>query len=474
MPRQSSELDLAWAALSGARYLEAISRSDALLLLAPDNPAVIACNALARWRRGEPTEAAVAALRRAVALAPQDSQLRQHLGTVLASAGDIANGEAEYRRALELDRSNVEAFFAFTQHFKVRDASPVVAEMAGRYDSGAQTAIERELCGFALAKAFDDLGDAERAFRYASEANGMVRRPFDLDGQRADLELLRQMAGTNAFRAIADSASDATPIYVVGMSRSGTTLVESILSRHRDVLAQGETSDVVELQQAARKRVGEAGRDLRPTALLRLLSARWFQSAADAVLKLMNERAERPYRVATDKLPDNALRLGLIAKVFPRAKIIYARRHPLDVGWSNFLRRFTAGQAFSFRLDWIGYKTRLVADTMALWKQALDLPILDLHYESLVADPEQQIRRIVAFAGLDWDDACLEPQKTGQAVRTASLWQVRQPIGQSSIGRWRPYEAHLGPMIAAMGGWDWINAELADQASTANRSTSRS
>jgi tetratricopeptide (TPR) repeat protein len=474
MPQPLSELDLAWAALSAERYMEAIQRSDALLRLSPNDPGVVACNALARWRRGEPAEESIASLRRAVALAPGNSQLRQHLGTVLASAGDIEGGEAEFEAALARDPANVEAFFAYAQHFKVRAETAAVADMAQRYESGLQSPIERELCAFALAKAFDDVGDSERAFRYATEANAMVERPFDLAGQRADLETLRQMTEANAFRQVADSGSDAASVFVVGMSRAGTTLVESILSRHPDVLAQGETVDFVELQQAARRRAGDAGGELRPMALLPLIPEAWFRSAAEAVTKLTKARANGAYRVATDKLPDNAVRLGLIEKVFPRARIIYVRRHPLDVGWSNYLRRFTSGQAFSFRLDWIGYKTRLIAETMSLWKRALDLNILDVRYESLVADPEEQIRRIVAFAGLDWNEACLEPQRTGRSIKTASLWQVRQPIGQSSIGRWKPYEAQLAPMIDAMGGWDWINAELDDQARVANRSTSKS
>lgn len=474
MQQEASELDIAWADLAAERYVEAIRRSDGLLRLSPNDPAIIALNALGRWRRGEPVDASITALRRALSIAPENGQLHQHLATMLASAGDIAGAEAEYQMALAVDPSNVEAFFAFAQHFKVRKEVGAVADMARRYHEGTLSPVERELCAFGLAKAYDDLGEAERAFRYASEANAMVQRPFALADQRADLDSLRSMAGANVFRGIDHSGNEAGPVFVVGMSRAGTTLVESILSRHPDILAQGEMGDFAELQQVARRRAGEDGRNLSPTALLPLLSAAWFRSAAEAVLKLTNGRATRPFRIASDKLPDNAFRLGLIEKVFPRARIIYVRRHPLDVGWSNYLRRFTSGQGYSFRLDWIGIKTRLVADTMELWKQALDLPILDVHYESLVSDPENQIRRIVAFLGLEWTDACLEPQQTGAAVRTASLWQVRQPIGQSSVGRWKPYEQHLAPMIEAMGGWDWINAELADQASVANRSTIRS
>ena len=118
--------------------------------------------------------------------------------------------------------------------------------------------------------------------------------------------------------------------------------------------------------------------------------------------------------------------------------------------------------AFSTRLDWIGTYTRQIADSMAVWKRTLDLPILDVGYEQLVADPETQARRLIAFAGLDWDPRCLEPQRTQRSVLTASQWQVRQPIYRGSVDRWRRYEPWLGPMIDAMGGFDWIDREVAE------------
>src|SRR6185503_9565893 len=119
----------------------------------------------------------------------------------------------------------------------------------------------------------------------------------------------------------------------------------------------------------------------------------------------------RPFKVVTDKLPENAVRLGLIRRLFPKARVVHVRRHPLDTGVSNFFQRFSVGQGFSTRLDWIGVRTRQVADSMAIWKQALDMPVLDVWYEHLVADPEVQSRRLVEFAGLEWTDACLAPEQ---------------------------------------------------------------
>jgi hypothetical protein len=163
--------------------------------------------------------------------------------------------------------------------------------------------------------------------------------------------------------------------------------------------------------------------------------------------------------VFVDKLPDNSQRLGLIAKLFPAARIIHVRRHPLDCCFSCYFQHFAQGQGFSYRQDLLGGRYRQVAETMQLWKQCLDLKILEVCYERLVADPEPTIRRIVAFAGLDWYDACRAPERAGNRVVTASQWQVRQPINDRSIGRSTAYERWLGPLVEALGGPEWIEAE---------------
>jgi hypothetical protein len=168
------------------------------------------------------------------------------------------------------------------------------------------------------------------------------------------------------------------------------------------------------------------------------------------------------FSLVTDKMPDNAYALGLIAQLFPKARVIYARRHPLDTGLSNYLMRFAEGQGFSTRLDWIGLRSRHLAEVMEIWKRATDLPILDVHYERLVADPDTEIRRMVEFAGLEWTDDFLTPEQSERSVRTASQWQVRQPIYRTSVARWKAYEPWLGPMVEAMGGFGWIDAQSAD------------
>jgi hypothetical protein len=252
------------------------------------------------------------------------------------------------------------------------------------------------------------------------------------------------------------------PVFVVGMPRSGTTLIETMLSRHPDVLALGESAQIPALVTAVRHRRSAAGRpaDGADTADL---SRDWLAARAEEMVKGWRARAAgRPFELVTDKLPENSQNLGLIAQVFPNARVVHVRRHPLDSGLSNFFQRYGLGQGFSNRLDWIGLRTRQVADAMAAFKQGLDLPILDVRYEALVAAPEVEIRRIAEFSGLGWDAAMLSPEQSSRAVNTASQWQVRQPIYTRSVGHWRRYEPWLGPMIEAMGGWGWIEAETGE------------
>jgi hypothetical protein len=338
--------------------------------------------------------------------------------------------------------------------------------MVRRYEANAVAGVTRELLAFALAKVFDDLGQYERAFRFATEANAAVSRPFDLKAELAQLDELRRMTEADSFRRLRGSGQESeTPLFIVGMTRSGTTLVESILSRHPDVLAQGELRQIPKAEQAARRQLGAAGKSFGRNGLLPMLRRDRLMALSQELLGDMSARSREtgPFKVAVDKLPDNALRLGFISLLFPKARIVYVRRHPLDTGLSNFMKRFTTGQGFSFRLDWIGSKVRLLAATMTLYKRALDLRILDVRYEELVADPEGQSRRLIAFAGLEWTDGCLAPENTQRSVLTASQWQVRQPIYRGSVERWRRYERQLSPMIEAMGGWDWIRSEIGGQ-----------
>ena len=455
------ELDRAWMLLNQQRFAEAVQQSAAILGRFPNDVSALACHAMANWKNEGDIGLSIAEMRRAVAAAPMVAAIRHNLATLLASSGDVDGAAAEFQAALRIKPDDTLAFYGLTQNQKFREETDLVRAMVGLERDKSLDAGRREFLNYGLAKVFDDLNMPDRAMPHAIEANRLGAREFDLSREGNDFDQLKELAGLDAFRRARDSGHPSTaPLFIVGMPRSGTTLVEAILARHPDVLALGESVLMPELEQVA---FGTPGRlSLGRHAMMLDLDRDWLKSKAEIWMQYVGGRAKAPFKVVTDKLPENVVRLGLIKRLFPKARVVHMRRHPLDTGVSNFFQRFSAGQEFSTRLDWIGLRTRQVADTMAIWKRALDMPILDVWYEQLVAAPEAESRRLVEFAGLDWTDACLAPEQATRSVLTASQWQVRQPINRSSVARWTRYEPWLGPMIGAMGGMAWVDKEMAE------------
>lgn len=457
------ELDRAWALLTQDRAAEAREAAAAILAVHPGNVSALVCHAMANWKAEGDLARSIAEVRRAVTLAPNVASIRHNLASLLASAGDSAGAAEEFEAALRIKPDDAVAFQGLTQNMKFTAESELVRAMAALHDRPDLDKGMREYLAYGLAKVFDDLNQPERAIHYALEANALGARPFDLAGEAAALDELGELARLDAFRHARGSGHPSrAPLFIVGMPRAGTTLVEAILARHPDVLPLGESRQIVDVERAALQRRGQGARRNVRHELALSLDRSWLAAQAEAMASRWQARAGRPFAVMTDKTPENAVRLGLVARLFPRARVIHVRRHPLDTGVSNFFQRFAAGQGFSTRLDWIGRRTRQTADSMAIWKTALDLPVLDVSYERLVAEPEAQSRRLAEFAGLKWTEAMLDPAAADRAILTASVWQVRQPIYRSAVDRWRRYAPWLGPMVEAMGGMAWVDREVAD------------
>ena len=454
------ELDRAWQLLSQDRFAEAVQLSSAVLARFPANVSALACHAMANWKNEGDIAVSIDEMRRAVAAAPMVASIRHNLATLYASAGDVDGAAREFTAALGIKPDDTLAFYGLTQNQKFTEETDLVRAMSTLDRDPAIDAGRREFLNFGLAKVYDDLNVPDRAIKYAIEANRLGARPYEIAAEGHALDQLRELAGLDAFRRARDSGHPTTaPLFIVGMPRSGTALAEAILARHPDVLSLGESMLMPELETVAFQRPSNSRRDGGRNAMMLDLDRDWLRAKAEIWMQHVASRARRPFKVATDKLPENAVRLGLIKRLFPKARVVHIRRHALDTGVSNFFQRFSSGQGYSTRLDWIGIRARQVADSMEIWKRALDLPILDLRYEALVEDPQTEARRLVAFAGLEWTDACLTPEKADRSVLTASQWQVRQPINTASIARWKRYEPWLGPMIEAMGGMDWVEKD---------------
>ena len=303
---------------------------------------------------------------------------------------------------------------------------------------------------FVLGDALDRLGRFEAAFQHYREGNALKnrRRRFDREAHENLIRKLIDVIDAEfVARARAMDGSSERPIFIVGMPRSGTSLVEQVLSSHPDVTGAGE-----------REEIGELSSQLPSLLKIRAGYPDCLDGLNAQVVRTLGEyymhrvRGEDPAQTrSTDKMPNKFLHLGLISRIFPRAKVIHCLRHPLDTCLSCFTTNFEGQQAYSCDLGNLETYYRSYRRLMDHWRNVLDLDILDLRYEDLVAKPEEAIPSLIAFLDLPWDDHCLSPHRTKRRVATASRWQVRRPIYRTSVGRYRDYEAFVGPLKATLG-----------------------
>ena len=302
---------------------------------------------------------------------------------------------------------------------------------------------ERTRIHFALGEINDQRGNFETAFADFDAGNQMRKRQlenrgeaFDADAFDGRVDNIISTYGADLFAERKNTGCPSeVPVFIVGMPRSGTTLVEQIIASHPRAKGMGEV-DLI------RVLCGEDG-DLAAADEMNL------SEKAENYLAELTRKADGAARV-TDKMPFNWLYLGQIQLMFPKAHVLYCRRDHLDTGLSCFAQYFIAPHAWACNLGDIGRFQRACASLMEHWKNVLPLPILDVGYEDMVNDQESASRRIIEFLGLDWDQACLEFHSSGRTVQTASNWQVRKPIYRTAMGRARGYEAYLGPLKDAL------------------------
>ena len=399
-------------------------------------------------KAGGEFDQAMASYRRALEIDRHSTQAHNNLGNLLKEHGELDEAVACFRRALECDPGSgeIHRHLAFTRKHTERDDEIRTMENL-LADPTVPDREKKHLC-FALGKSAEDLGQYDESFAHLLEGNRLRRSELDYDimEDAAYMQHLKAVFAEPLFSQLADcGCKDSTPIFIVGMPRSGTTLVEQILASHPQVCGAGELSDLKEVITTPPPGVTsysfpESVRTLEPDSLARM--------GGEYVRRLRRHAPDAT--MITDKMPHNFLYAGMIRLVLPHAKVIHCRRDPVDTCLSCFKNYFVGIHEFAYDLTELGQYYKLYQNLMSHWQTQLPDFMLDIHYEDLVADQEGRTRELLDFCGLDWDESCLSFQNTKRAVRTASSAQVRRPIYNSSIRLWKKYEKQLRPLLHAL------------------------
>ena len=387
---------------------------------------------------------------RALELNPRSADAHNGLGLTCMDSGDFEAAAVHYRRAIELEPGFTKVYLnlAKSRRFDAADTSDIelIRSVLARPGLSLDDKVDLH---FAVGKAMDDCGLYDDAFEHFREANQLKRstQRIDLAGYERFISAFIDVFDAGLFESRHDyGIEERRPIFIVGMPRSGTTLVEQILASHPDVFGAGELPKISELTRSLRDRCGSAHGYPRyvpelPVALV--------AEAAREYLRFTDDRSGGALRVS-DKLPGNYLHLGLIALLFPNAVVVDCRRCPPDVILSNYFSQFVGDHPFSYALSDIAFEHQQYVRLMRHWQAVLPITVHRVDYERMVADTELHSRALLAATGLEWDDRCLRFYESKRPVHTASNWQVRQPIYPRSVGRWKHYRSHLQDIEALL------------------------
>jgi len=398
-------------------------------------------------------EEAIGIYEAVLARLPDQPKVWMSYGHVLKTVGRQADSVAAYRRALEIAPGLGEVWWSLANLKTVAFGDADIAAMEAALAAPELAAEDRLHLHFALGKAREDLGQAEASFGHYAEGNRLRRAAIDYDPAEMSDHVRRAVAlFTPDFFAARDGRGCPAPdpIFILGMPRAGSTLLEQILASHPLVEGTMELPDIPALAKrlSGRKLGSDAG--AYPGCLAGLDADALAALGAEYLERTRVQRKTgRPYFI--DKMPNNWLHVGLIRLILPGARIVDARRHPLACCFSNFKQHFARGQGFTYDLTELGAYYRGYVTLMAHFDRVLPGQVHRVIHEELIDDPETQVRRLLAFLGLPFDPACLSFHENERAVRTASSEQVRRPINRDGLDQWRPYEPWLGPLKQALG-----------------------
>lgn len=404
------------------------------------------------------SDEAIPYLEKAVEMEPTSAPSLMYLGRCYAAQGDKKAAAKALRRSIAVNPHFLDSYFFLAEIERFEEGDPAFATLEELKRQESLTLENKGGLGFALSRMYHGIADYDKAFENLKLGNDCTKEVYASLGyppMHEELDrfyrLLTTLFSAENRKGLEFKGSKSTkPVFIIGMPRSGTTLLEQIMSAHSEISSAGERREMITIFRQLMTRTGQLSGSAHEAALLSLIDEEG-EGIAASYLETLEEEGDATAMII-DKLPQNFERLGLINILFPKAKIIHLKRDPLDVGLSIYGHQYSVDWRFFQDLGDIGFYIRKYRELMAAWKGIIDLPVHEVDYRALVEDPEEVARGVIEFCGQEWQPECLDFHKKRSTVHTASAIQVRNPIDKSAIGKWQAYEKHLGPLKQGLEG----------------------
>jgi Flp pilus assembly protein TadD len=442
-PTGSSPLfNLGQVYLAARQFDQARVVFDQAHALDPENTGILNNLAAVHWELGNLDETETVA-RRVLELNPAFADGYNNLGNLQVVRGQFDEARAQFLKAIELNPENGEYYRNLTANYYPDLESSIVEDMIRLFDAPETSGTDRTQVAFALGAVFEHHKSFEKAFHYFECGNRTHRESYaySLDQNEELFRRLKSLFSGDFMKKHANVGNRSkVPIFVLGMPRSGTSLVEQILASHPRVAGAGERPEFKETVLD-----GFNARGLNFPDDVVKFKRNDFKTLGGTYLNALRRLGFSEKHIS-DKMPQNFIYLGFISLMLPNARIIHINRAPMDTCVSMYTNFFTGDHLYAYDQEELGQYYRQYEDLMAHWRVVSPNPVFDLVYEDLVADPEHETRRLLDFCRLPFDEACLDFHKTKRPVHTASVSQVRKPMYKSAVERWRYYEAQLEPL----------------------------
>ncbi|MBX2859312.1 MAG: sulfotransferase [Cellvibrionaceae bacterium] len=424
------------------KYQASTLAAKKLLHTNPTNPQFLSLYAIANMQVGE-YAAAIGYFDKVLEQLPNDAITHTSKGHALKTWGKNPEAIASYRAAINSNPHYCESYYSLSNLKTYRFAAGELQAMLDVSQSPLLTPANRVYLYFSLGKAYEDSKDWDQSFSYYKQGNQIKKQQSTYDSASMSDELLsqREFFNTQQLAQLSHNGyPDPAPIFIVGLPRAGSTLLEQILSSHSQVDGTLELPNMLSIAQKLRRQAKQSSNSY-PENIAALTAEEIFALGKQYIDETRIHRQAAPYFI--DKMPNNFRHIGLIKSLLPNAKIIDARRHPMACCFSGFKQLFAEGQEFSYSLDDIAQYYLDYVELMQHWQQVLPGEVLQVNYEDVTSDIETQVKRMLEFCGLAFESNCINFHKTQRAVRTASSEQVRQPLYKSGVDHWENYSEHL-------------------------------